>query len=80
MRFSYKEQKEFDEIDGVIAKLEQDIKQVDKQMSESSSNFELLQKLIEEKEQLEKKLDDAIERWTYLSERAEEIEKSKKGE
>ncbi len=78
LRFSYKEQKEYDEIDSIIAKLEQDIKQSDIKMSEASSDFELLQKLVEEKEQLEKKLDEAIERWTYLNELAEEIEKSKK--
>lgn len=78
LRFSYKEQKEYEEIDGIIAKLEQDIKQTDIKMSEASSDFELLQKLIEEKEQLEKKLEEAIERWTYLNELAEEIEKSKK--
>ncbi|OPZ90396.1 MAG: putative ABC transporter ATP-binding protein [Firmicutes bacterium ADurb.Bin419] len=78
LRFSYKEQKEFDEIDGIIAKLEQDIKQLDIKMSEASSDFELLQKLIEEKGHQEKKLDEAIERWTFLNELAEEIEKSKK--
>lgn len=78
LRFSYKEQKEYDEIDDIIAKLEQDIQQADTNMSEASSNFELLQKVMKEKEQLEKKLDEAIERWTYLNELAEEIEKSKK--
>ena len=78
LRFSYKEQKEFDEIDVVIEKLEQEIKQIDDKMSEATSDFELLQKLVEEKEQLEKSLENAIERWTYLSELAQEIEKSKK--
>jgi ATP-binding cassette subfamily F protein uup len=78
LRFSYKEQKEFDEIDGKIEKLEKEIKEIDNKMSEESSNFELLQKLIEEKEQLEKQLDEAIERWTYLNELAEEIERVKK--
>lgn len=78
LRFSYKEQKEFDEIDSVIEKLEQDIKQIDDKMSEATSDFELLQRLVEEKEQLEKSLENAIERWTYLNELAQEIEKSKK--
>ncbi len=78
LRFSYKEQKEFDEIDGIIEKLEQDIKQLEIKMSEASSDFELLQKLIEEKAHQEKKLEEAIERWTFLNELAEKIEKSKK--
>lgn len=78
LRFSYKEQKEFDEIDDVIEKLEQEIKQIDDKMSEATSDFELLQRLVEEKEQLEKSLENAIERWTYLNELAQEIEKSKK--
>lgn len=78
LKFTYREQKEFEEIDGVIEKLEQDLKQIDNKMSESSSDFELLQKLVEEKEELEKSLENAIERWTYLNELAQEIEKSKR--
>mgnify|MGYP000224068317 CR=1 FL=1 len=78
LRFSYKEQREFDEIDGVIEKLEQDIMQIEDKMSGASSDFEQLQKLVEEKEQLEDKLEYSMERWTYLNELAEEIEKRKK--
>lgn len=80
LKFTFKEQKEFDQIDGIITQLEKDIKQVEAQMNESSSDYQRLQQIITEKGQLEKQLDDAIERWTYLNELAEEIERNKKGE
>jgi ATP-binding cassette subfamily F protein uup len=80
LKFTYKEQKEFDQIDGIIAVLEADIQRVTINMNEASSDFEQLQKLISEKEQLEKQLDEAIERWAYLNELAQEIERRKKGE
>lgn len=79
-KFSYKEQKEFEQIDGIIAALEDEISKVTAQMEESASDYELLQKLSLEKEQLESQLEKAMERWVYLNELAEEIERNKKGE
>lgn len=79
-KFSYKEQKEFEQIDGIIATLEDDISKVTVQMEESASDYELLQKLSLDKEQLESQLEKAMERWVYLNELAEEIERNKKGE
>lgn len=78
LKFTFKEQREFEQIDDIIDGLEKAIQQVDKQMVEASSDFIQLQQLISEKEQLELKLDDAIARWTYLNELADEIERNKK--
>lgn len=78
LKFTYKEQMEFDEIDVIVAGLEKELQEVEVQMNEASSDFEQLQKLASQKEQLEKKLEDAMERWVYLTELAEEIERRKK--
>lgn len=80
LKFSYKEQKEFEQIDGVIEGLEKGIKKIETQISEAASDYGRLQELLSDKEQLEVRLDEALERWTYLNELAEEIERNKKGD
>lgn len=77
LKFSYKEQKEFDEIDDVIAEVENQISELDNKINSAGSDFELLQKLIAEKEELTNKLDNLYERWTYLNDLAEKIESQK---
>lgn len=73
IKFTYKEQLEFKQIDEVIAALEIEIEEINKKVNESSSNFQLLSELILKKELLEGQLSSAIERWVYLNEMAEEI-------
>lgn len=80
LKFSYKEQKEFEEIDALIAGLESELKATTQEIDDAASDFERLQKLITKKEQQEARLEEAIERWTYLNELAEEIDKNKKGD
>lgn len=77
LKFSYKEQKEFDEIDDVIAEVENQISELDGKVNSAGSDFELLQKLLAEKEELSNRLDNLYERWTYLNELAEKIESQK---
>lgn len=77
LKFTYKEQKEFDAIDGIIEKLEHEIKEANIEISKVSSDYERLQALLKNKEQLEERLNEAFERWTYLNELAEKIEKNK---
>lgn len=79
LKFSYKEQKEFEQIDSVIAGLEKELEEASRRMDESSSDFGRLQELLHQKEELEKQLETAMERWVYLNELAEEIVKNKKG-
>ncbi|MCX7747776.1 MAG: ABC-F family ATP-binding cassette domain-containing protein [Clostridia bacterium] len=78
LKFTYKEQREFEQIDEVIAGLEEELKEVNRKIDASSSNFEMLQDLLSQKELMEKNLEQAIERWAYLNEIAEKIEKDKK--
>lgn len=77
LKFSYKEQKEFEQIDVVIAGAERELAEVTDKINQAGSDYELLQKLLAKKEQLENTLEELLERWTYLNELAEEIERSK---
>ena len=71
------EQKEYNEIDEVIAKLEADIEGLDKQIEESSTDYSKLNELMAQKEKLEKELEEKMNRWVYLNDLAEQIENVK---
>ncbi len=78
LKFSYHEQKEFDEIDEVIAALEESITKLDADMAEAASNYSKLNELMAQKEACEKQLEEKMERWVYLNDLAEQIENAKK--
>ena len=73
LKFSFKEQREFDTIDDVIAGLEQQIADTEKEIALNSSDYVKLQELSDKKEQLEQELSEKMERWVYLNELAERI-------
>ncbi|WP_270739373.1 ABC-F family ATP-binding cassette domain-containing protein [Massilioclostridium coli] len=77
-KFSYKEQYDYDHIDGEIEALEQKLAEVARLIEEQSSDYSKLQELLEEQEQLNEKLEEKTERWIYLNELAEQIENAKK--
>jgi ABC transport system ATP-binding/permease protein len=77
LKFSYKEQREYDEIDSVISSLEEKIQDMEIKISKASTDYTLLQELLSEKETLEKQLEERMDRWVYLNELAEIIEKNK---
>jgi ABC transport system ATP-binding/permease protein len=77
VKFSFKEQKEYTEIDMVVADLESKIEETEEKISNASSDYTLLQELITEKEDLEQQLEEKMERWVYLNELAERIENEK---
>lgn len=74
-KFTFKEQREYDRIDEVIAGVESELQQIAARITTAGSNFELLQELVGIQQGLEQKLDELMERWTYLSELAEEMNK-----
>lgn len=78
LKFTYNEQKEFNEIDSVIAALEKSIEELDQEIEESSANYAKLSELMSKKEELEKELDDKMDRWVYLNDLAEQINNLKK--
>lgn len=73
LKFSYKEQREWDTIEEDIAGLEQEIEALDHQIEESASDYSKLNELMEKKGQKEALLDEKMERWIYLNELAEKI-------
>lgn len=73
LKFSYKEQKEFETIDEDIEKLEQAIADRDRLIGLHVSDFVKLNQLAEEKEKLEHELEEKMERWEYLNELNEKI-------
>lgn len=77
-KFSFKEQKEFKEIDSVINDLESNIDKLQKQIDENSSNYSKLEELLEEKEELELILLEKYERQEYLYNIAKKIEEYRK--
>ena len=77
LKFSYKEQKEFETIDDDIAGLEQKIEELDAEMAAHASQYSRLSELTEEKEKVQAELDEKMERWMYLTELNEKIEAQK---
>lgn len=78
LKFSYKEQREFEAIDEDIAALESTIEEVDGQISEAGSDYCKLQELTAKRDELTAALDEKMERWVYLNDLAEKIEAQKK--
>ncbi|WP_055071835.1 ABC-F family ATP-binding cassette domain-containing protein [Clostridium massiliamazoniense] len=78
LKFSYKEQLEFDSIEDEIGKIEEKLEKLEVAMGENASDYSKLQEIIEEKEKTEKELEFKYERWEYLNQLAEEIENNKK--
>lgn len=77
-RFSFNEQKEFKEINGVIEKLELEIDNLQDEIDKNSTNYSKLQELIESKEEKEMILLEKYERQEYLNGIAKAIEEYKK--
>ncbi len=73
LRFSFKEQREYETIDGEIAQLEERIEKLDADMERNATNSAKLSELLHEKEKTEKELEEKMERWVYLNEIAERI-------
>lgn len=78
LKFSFKEQREFETIDEEIMTLEEKIEELDSLMAKHASEYGRLQELMEEKEKVEEELAFKYERWEYLNELAAQIEENKK--
>lgn len=78
LKFSYKEQREFEQIDGLIEDTESKLASIQSEMETAGSDAARLQELMKAQEETERELEHLMERWTYLNELAEKIEQSKK--
>ncbi len=74
LKFSFKEQREWDTIEEDLAALEEKIEALDRQMGEAARDYSRLNALMEEKTEQERLLEEKMERWMYLNDLAEQIE------
>ena len=77
LRFSFKEQQEFDTIDDDMAALEANVAACSAQIADAASDYVRLQELMVKMELLKAELEVKTERWIYLTELAEKIEAQK---
>lgn len=73
LKFSFKEQKEFETIDDDISKLEDKLADIEKQVAANATNSVKLMELMELQNQTQALLDEKMDRWVYLNELAEKI-------
>ena len=74
LKFSYKEQKEYESIEGEIAGLEEKIENLEKEILGAATDFVKLNELTKEKEAAEQELEEKMDRWMYLEDLKERIE------
>ena len=77
LKFSYKEQKEFETIDDDIAQLEDGIAALEAEILANATSPGKLNELMKEKEKAEHALEEKMNRWVYLNDLAEKIESQK---
>ena len=78
LKFTYKEQKEFETIDDEIAALEAKLSAIETDMLANATNSGKLNDLMKEKDETQVLLDEKMDRWVYLNDLAEQIEAQNK--
>lgn len=73
LKFTYKEQKEYETIEEEITSLEEKLQKLETEMIENGCDFMKLNALTIEKESTEQLLEEKMERWMYLQDLAEKI-------
>ncbi|MDE6956632.1 MAG: ABC-F family ATP-binding cassette domain-containing protein [Lachnospiraceae bacterium] len=77
LKFTFKEQREFETIDEDIAVLESKIERLESEIMANTSNSAKLNELMEEKETIGQQLEEKMERWVYLNDLNEQMENAK---
>ena len=77
LKFTFKEQREFETIDDDIAGLEAKLASLDQEIMNHATNSFKLMELTKEKEDCEQMLEEKMDRWVYLNDLAEQIEAQK---
>ncbi len=73
LKFTYKEQREYETIEDDIAVLEDRLTALDGEMAANATNSAKLGELMKEKEDVKAQLEEKVERWEYLEELAARI-------
>lgn len=77
LKFTYKEQKEYETIEDEIAELEARNESLEAEILKCATDFVKLNELSKEKEETEKLLEEKYDRYVYLTDLAERIEAQK---
>lgn len=73
LKFSYKEQREYDTIEKTIEELEEKVEQLEEEITKAAHDFVRLNELTKEQEETKNLLEEKMERWMYLEELAQKI-------
>ncbi|NLL78498.1 MAG: ABC-F family ATP-binding cassette domain-containing protein [Clostridiales bacterium] len=73
LKFTYKEQRDYDTIEAELQELEEKLVSLDAQMLSAARDFVKLNELTKEKDEILKLQEEKLERWMYLEELAAQI-------
>ena len=77
LKFSYKEQRDFDTIENRVAELEDKLAQLEQEIAANASDYTKVTELMDTQAKTQQKLDEATERWLFLQEKWEQIQAQK---
>lgn len=74
LKFTFKEQRDFDTIEETIAGLEEKLEQLGKDLEANSADYTKVTELMAQHEKTQAELDAAMERWVYLQDKYEAMQ------
>lgn len=74
LKFSYREQREYEHIEDEIAELEEQCAALEEAIGQAATDYQKLRELMAQKEDTERQLEFKLSRWEYLTNLAEQIE------
>ena len=77
LKFTFREQRDFETIDGTIATLEDTLAALARELEQCSSDYVRAGEIMQRQEETQAQLDEAMERWMYLQEKYEQIQSAK---
>lgn len=77
LKFSYKEQRDFDTIENRVAALEEKLAQLEQEIAANASDYTKVTELMDTQAKTQQELDEATERWLFLQEKWEQIQAQK---
>ncbi|MBQ8556237.1 MAG: ABC-F family ATP-binding cassette domain-containing protein [Clostridia bacterium] len=79
LKFSYKEQRDFETIENTVMQLEEQLEDLAAQINQHAVDYVKVSELMAQQEETQRRLDEATERWLFLQEKWEQIQ-AQKGE
>ncbi len=77
LKFSYKEQRDFETIEDTVMQLEMRLEELAAEIDQNAADYVKVSALMAEQEETAKKLEEAEERWLYLQDKWEQIQAAK---